>query len=136
MEAMPHELLTPAEMSGADRLADAAGIAVADADGERRQGGGRGNRRRYGKRPVLVLCGPGNNGGDGFVVARRCAKRAGRCAWRCSASARKLKGDAAVNAGALGRRADAGGLRRAPASSSMRCSAPGSTATSPARWPR
>ena len=62
----PLELLTPAEMAQADRLAGngaalmaAAGRAVA-----------RAAQRRF--RPVrtLVLAGPGNNGGDGYVAAR------------------------------------------------------------------
>jgi hydroxyethylthiazole kinase-like uncharacterized protein yjeF len=53
---------------GEDRLMEHAGTAVAAAVRALAV-----DTDRWGKGPIVILCGPGNNGGDGYVAARRLA---------------------------------------------------------------
>jgi ADP-dependent NAD(P)H-hydrate dehydratase / NAD(P)H-hydrate epimerase len=49
------------------------------------------------RRPVVVLCGKGNNGGDGFVAARHLLKAGAKVQAYLVGSPREAKGDAARN---------------------------------------
>jgi hydroxyethylthiazole kinase-like uncharacterized protein yjeF len=68
-QGLPCAVLRVAQMTGADHAAIAAGVSGPVL---MRNAGGAVAReiiRRFTPQPVTVLCGPGNNGGDGFVVA-------------------------------------------------------------------
>ena len=82
--------------------------------------------------PVAIVCGKGNNGGDGFVAARLLRERGPRrCACCCSATPDELQGDAAENLERLPAeppsRSTPRALDGAGGRSSTRCSAPAST---------
>ena len=90
------ELLTTSEMAEADRLSIAAGVsgmalmeragaAVADCAAVLAPEG----------RDILVLCGPGNNGGDGFVAARLLRERGLGVRVHLLGDVNRLRGDAA-----------------------------------------
>ena len=91
-------LLTPLQMGLVDKasivlgrrstdLMEAAGRAVAEVV-----------QQRWSRRPVLVLCGPGNNGGDGFVAARFLSAAGWQVRLALLGSIDKLSEDAAHHA--------------------------------------
>lgn len=91
------EILTVAEMYAADRFAAEHGVPSLTL----MENAGRTVTdeivRRWPVRPIFVLCGPGNNGGDGFVAARLLKAAGWPVRVGLLGDAGAYKGDAAVN---------------------------------------
>jgi NAD(P)H-hydrate epimerase len=96
LQAVLDPLMTVAEMTAADTAAPSfgmpsmtlmehAGRAVADEIG-----------KRFTPRPTAILCGPGNNGGDGYVAARTLRQRGWPVTCHALGDPSALRGDAAA----------------------------------------
>ena len=72
---MSRPILTAAEMRAAEAAAIAAGTPAAELIERAGALAAEAIWRFAGPLPTLILCGPGNNGGDGYVIARHLAER-------------------------------------------------------------
>ena len=92
-------VLTVAETYVADAAAGVAGAAGVELMENAGRSVAEAVRARWQPRPVAVLCGPGNNGGDGFVAARHLAEAGWPVRLALLGERARLKGDAAHHAG-------------------------------------
>ena len=99
LEAIPDScaMLTVAQAYAADRAATDAGISSLDLMEAAGSAIAKLVQVRWARRPVVVLCGPGNNGGDGFVAARHLVAAGWEVCVAVDGDTREIKGDAAVN---------------------------------------
>ncbi len=108
---MASEVLTTTQMASADAATIARGtpgIVLMRAAGE---AVARAIVERWSPRPVNVLCGPGNNGGDGWVLARLLRQQGWPVRVHAMVPPQSLRGDAAQAAGEwLAMAQDAGGV--------------------------
>ena len=91
-------ILTVAEMGRADALTIAAGTPGLDLMEKAGAACAHAVMDRWPRQPVLILCGPGNNGGDGFVAARHLRDAGWPVRVALLGKQSSLKGDAAANA--------------------------------------
>lgn len=95
---MTSEILTVAECYAADRYAEAHDVPTLDLMEQAGRAVADEIARRWSPCAVVVFCGPGNNGGDGFVAARHLSAR-GFDVWvETLGDVADLKGDAAAMA--------------------------------------
>lgn len=95
---MSSEVLTVDQSYAADRYAAAHGVPLLDLMEAAGRAVAQDAARRWSPRKVLVLCGPGNNGGDGLVAARHLKEMGWPVRVAVLGSRANLKGDVAAMA--------------------------------------
>ena len=93
-----HDILSVAEMTAADRAAIDGGTPGSTLMVRAGQAVAEAIQARWAAKDTLVLCGPGNNGGDGFVIARLLAAAGWPVRVALLGDRAQLKGDAALAA--------------------------------------
>jgi ADP-dependent NAD(P)H-hydrate dehydratase / NAD(P)H-hydrate epimerase len=94
----PDVLLTTEEMARADAAAIESGVSGETLMENAGTAVAREIALRWSARPTVVLCGPGNNGGDGYVVARLLARMGWPVTVASSVPPDRMKDDAARHA--------------------------------------
>ena len=97
---MSGEIITIAQMRAIDAASALAGVCKRTLMENAGRAVAKAIARRFSARPTIVLCGPGDNGGDGWVAARVLKELGWPVSVRTLLPRERLKGDAADVAGA------------------------------------